>query len=103
GNKAIPIILSSVSEVVNSRFSPLLAFKDKGSFSDLVEVARFNETFTTPIGVTYGVEESDQQQSSLIKQSERLYTEGLDVNVVNYTGPPKDMSESQATTQVLWS
>ncbi|OMQ06819.1 hypothetical protein BXO87_02100 [Bacillus sp. GZB] len=103
GSKSIPIILSSVSGVVNSRISPLLAFEDKGSFSDLVKVARFNEPFTTPIGITYGLEESDQQQSSLVKQSEKLYTEGLDVNVVNYTGPPKDMSESQATTHVLWS
>ncbi|MEC2266505.1 hypothetical protein [Bacillus subtilis] len=103
GSKPIPIILSSVSGVVNSRISPLLAFEDKGSFSDLVKVARFNEPFTTPIGITYGLEESDQQQSSLVKQSERLYTEGLDVNVVNYTGQPKDLSESQATTQVLWS
>ncbi|MDR4436154.1 hypothetical protein [Bacillus tequilensis] len=103
GAKAMPIIPSSVSEVVNSRISPLLAFEDKSSFSDLVKVARFNETFTTPIGMTYGLGESEQQQSSLVKQSQRLYTEDLDVNVVNYTGQPKDLSESQATTQVLWS
>ncbi|MEC0582703.1 hypothetical protein P8854_12115 [Bacillus spizizenii] len=103
GGQDIPIILGSVSEVINSRIQPLFAFKDKSASLDLVKVSGFSETFVTPIGVTYGLEEYDQQHASLVEPGESLYTEGLHVNLVNYTGQPKDMSESQATTQVLWS